>query len=244
MPRLRVIGQGRAGGSLVLALADTDWDVAHVRGRGDSVADAGAGVDIVVIATPDDAIGEIAAAIDPVDSTVVAHMAGSLGLEVLGSHVRRAAMHPLVALPDAERGAVRLRDEAWFATAGDPLVDDLVATLGGRSFAVADADRGAYHAAAAIASNHLVAVLGQAERVGRLANVPFDAIMDLVKATVRNVDELGPGDALTGPAARGDEATIAPHVDALPADERPTYEAMVAEARRLAAQAQAIDEDS
>ncbi len=242
MPRIRVIGRGRAGGSLVGALAGSDWKVIDVRGRDDLVVDAAAGVDLVVIATPDDVIAAVAAAIDPVDSTVVVHLAGSLGLGVLEGHPRRGAMHPLVALPDARRGAERLREGAWFATAGDPMVSDLVEALDGREFSVADSDRGAYHAAAAVASNHLVAVLGQAQRIGRSANVPFEAIMDLVRATIRNVDELGPAAALTGPASRGDDATIARHLEALAPDERSSYEAMVAEARRLAAQARSEGE--
>ena len=41
--------------------------------------------------------------------------------------------------------------------------------------------------------------------------------------------------ALTGPAARGDEATIRRHVRGLPADERRAYRGMVDAARRLAA---------
>ena len=72
-------------------------------------------------------------------------------------------------LPDAEVGAARLRPGPGSrspATRSSPaLVEALVADLGGRSFTVADADRAAYHAAAAIASNHLVALLGQVERV-------------------------------------------------------------------------------
>ncbi len=239
MPRLRIIGRGRAGGSLAGAVSGTRWDVVELRGRGHSVTDAASGVDLVVIATPDDVIADISRSIEPESHTVIAHMAGSLGLGVLAGHERQAAIHPLVALPDPQHGAIRLRDSAWFATAGDPLASELVADLGGREFAVADEDRALYHCAAVIASNHLVAVLGQAERIGRLANVPFEALMDLVMATVRNVDELGPVAALTGPAARGDDATIERHVAALPDHERPCYEAMVGEARRLAAQARA-----
>ena len=49
--------------------------------------------------------------------------------------------------------------------------------------------------------------------------------------------ELGPAAALTGPAARGDEATVARHLAVLAAEERPAYRAMAAEARRLAAAA-------
>ena len=57
--------------------------------------------------------------------------------------------------------------------------------------AVAGADRAAYHAAAAVASNHLVALLGQAERIAARAGVPFEALLDLVRATVANVAEGG-----------------------------------------------------
>ncbi len=87
-----------------------------------------------------------------------------------------------------------------------------------------------------MASNHLVALLGQVERLAAHAGVPFEAFLPLVTGTVENVDELGPAGALTGPVARGDDETVARHVDALPDDERDTYEALVREARRLAGQ--------
>jgi predicted short-subunit dehydrogenase-like oxidoreductase (DUF2520 family) len=231
------VGPGRAGGALAQALAQAGWDVAEPVRRGDDPAGAAAGVDLVVVATPDAAIAEVAAAIDPVGSTVVAHLAGSLGLDVLAPHRRRAALHPLVSLPDAELGARRLVG-AWFAVAGTPddarqLVERVVADLGGRAFVVADADRAAYHAAAAIASNHLVALLGQVERVAAAVGVPFEAYLDMVRATLDNVAEVGPAAALTGPAARGDWATIERHRAALDQRELAAYDAMVAAARRL-----------
>ena len=114
------------------------------------------------------------------------------------------------------------------------MAHQVVADLGGRAFEVADADRAAYHAAAVVASNHLVALLGQAERIGAPAGVPLAAFLELVRATVENVAELGPQAALTGPAARGDEATIERHLQAIGPSERAVYEAMAQEARRLA----------
>ncbi len=230
--RLRVIGPGRAGGALAAALARAGWTVADPVGRGGVLAGAAADVDLLVVATPDGAIAEVAAAVTPVPTTVVAHLAGSLGLEVLGDHSRVGALHPLVALPDAEVGADRLAAGAWFAVAGDPLVGTVVADLGGRSFTVDDADRTRYHAAAVIASNHLVALLGQVERVAP-DGVPLAAFLDLVRGTVDNVAALGPAAALTGPVARGDWDTVARHLAALPEDERAGYEAMVDLARRL-----------
>jgi len=127
-----------------------------------------------------------------------------------------------------------LRAGAWFAVAGHEIVSRIVNEIHGHPFEVSDEHRAIYHASAVIASNHLVALLGQAERVSADAGVPFEAILALVQGTVANVGALGPSAALTGPAARGDEVTIARHFSALPEDERDTYEAMAREARRLA----------
>ena len=225
----RIVGRGRAGGSLAGALRGAGWDVELVAHDAASAE----GVGLLVLAVPDDAISSMAAAIEPVPSTVIAHLAGSLGLDALAPHERRAALHPLVALPNAELGAARLQG-AWFATAGDPLIEEVVAALGGRRVVVDDEHRALYHAAAVIASNHLVALLAQAKRVGTAAGVPFDAYIDLVRATVDNVATLGPKAALTGPAARGDTVTIRRHLDALPEEDRPMY-ALLAEACRALA---------
>lgn len=233
MRRVRVIGAGRAGRSFAAALDAVDWDVVGVLGRDDDVAGAARGVDLVLVATPDRAVRTVAGAVSPGDA-VVAHVAGSLGLEVLAPHHRRGAVHPLMSLPDPEVGAARLRSGGWFAVAGDPIAALVVADLGGRCFEVADDDRAVYHAAACVASNHLVALLGQVERLAGSVGVPFEAYMDLVRGSVDNAGRLGPGAALTGPAARGDDETIARHRAALPRDERASYDAMVHEARRLA----------
>jgi len=242
MARLRIIGGGRAGRSLALAMAQAGWRVDRVLGRGDDLAGAARGADLLVIATPDAAIAEVARAVDPVagaddgdrggDGAVVAHLAGSLGLEVLAPHARRAAIHPLVALPTPELGAERLVSGAWFAVAGDAMARRVVDDLGGRWFEVADEDRPAYHAAAVIASNHVVALLGQVERVAP-PGVPFEAYLELARATLDNVAALGAAGALTGPAARGDWATIDRHLATLDPAEHDAYRALVALARRL-----------
>ena len=134
-------------------------------------------------------------------------------------------------------GAERLTG-GWFAVAGDPLVADLATALGGRTFEIADDDRALYHAAAAVASNHLVALLGHAQRLGASVGVPADALMALALGSAENAVALGPAAALTGPAARGDEATLVAHRDTIgrrAPRELAAYEAMLAEARRLAA---------
>ncbi len=241
MVRVRIIGPGRAGTALARALTAARWDVAPLLGRDDDPTRAARDVDLLVIATPDDRVREVAGAVEPVPGTVIAHLAGSLGLRALAPHPRRAAVHPLVALPTPAVGARRLVG-SWFAVAGDPLVHDVVRALRGRWFEVADADRPVYHAAAVIASNHLVALLGQVERLSQAVGVPFEAYFDLARATLDNVAALGPAAALTGPAARGDETTIRRHLRALPPEERHAYRVLVDAARRLAQQPRAVDD--
>ena len=233
MPSLRVIGPGRAGLSLSRALSARGWEVHAPIDRSGDPSGAAKGVDVLVIATPDGAVADVAASVIPVPSTLVVHLSGSLGLEVLPTHSRRAALHPLVAMPDPERGAQALHG-AWFAVAGDPLVRDIVSALGGHCVEVDDAQRAAYHAAACIASNHLVGLLGQVERVAAAVGVPLEAYHSLVRSTVENVERLGPAAALTGPVSRGDWATIERHLDALDGDERDAYCAGAALAARLA----------
>jgi len=229
VPILRVIGPGRAGTAMSRALEAAGWTVALPIRHGGEVSNAATGVDLVVIATPDVNVAAVAAAIDPVDATVVAHLAGSLGLDALAPHARRASIHPLVSIPSGE---TNLRG-AWFAVAGDELASRAVDDLDGRRVVVDDDARVAYHAAACIASNHLVALLGQVERIAASAGVPLEAFLDLARQTLDNVAAVGPRAALTGPVARGDEETLARHRAALDDSELHAYDALVEQARRL-----------
>jgi len=214
-------------------LAEHGWQVEAPLGRGDDLRDAAVGVELLLITTPDDAIRRVAQAVEPQPTTVVAHASGAQSLEPLQPHLRRASLHPLTSLPDPEVGAERLRKRCCFAVEGDELVTELVRELGGRAFRVAPEDRVAYHAAAAIAANHLVALLGQVERVAAQAGLPLDAYLALAEQTLANVRRLGPAAALTGPVARGDWATVARHLAALPPEEAAGYRAMADLAARL-----------
>jgi predicted short-subunit dehydrogenase-like oxidoreductase (DUF2520 family) len=216
---------------MAFGLAGAGWSVDQISGRSVDLPRAAHGVDLVILAVPDGAIGSVAELIQPTDA-VLSHMAGSLGLDVLGAHRRRAAVHPLVSLPDAEIGAQRLRG-AWFAVAGDDMAESVVHACGGRSFAISDDDRATYHAAAVIASNHLVALMGQVERVGAIVGAPPSALIDLARGSLENVASIGAVAALTGPIARGDEDTVQRHRAALPDDEVALYDALADAARRL-----------
>jgi predicted short-subunit dehydrogenase-like oxidoreductase (DUF2520 family) len=231
-----LIGPGRAGRSLINALAGTRWHCAAVYRRDDDVSDAAEGVDALVIAVPDDALATVAGSVRPRPTTVVIHLSGAKSLDALAPHGRRASVHPLVSLPDPETGASRLTDNAMFAVAGDGLARDLVATLDGEAFDVAESDRTLYHATAAIASNHLVVLCAQVERLARHLDLPFDLYGRLMAESLENVRQIGASAALTGPAARGDVETVDAHIAALErvgAHEGDLYRVWSAEAARL-----------
>lgn len=229
-----IVGPGKVGRSLEAALTAIGWEVVELLGRDDDLNSAATNVDVVFVATQDGSIADAAAAIAPVDDTLFIHLSGSLGLEVLEPHVRRASLHPLAAIPDRLIGAARLRSGITFAVAGDPFASELALAFGGQPFHVADDVRPLYHAAACVAANHLVALLAQVERIAAAADLPLAAYDRLIDDTLLNVRATSARAALTGPASRGDDATIGAHLDALDPAEHATYRCLAQAAAAMA----------
>jgi predicted short-subunit dehydrogenase-like oxidoreductase (DUF2520 family) len=259
---IALIGPGRAGTTLALALTDHGYRVVGVAGRApDSAAtraaalaldaparlasEVGRGAEIVMVATPDHAIASAARAAAPSlePGALVFHLAGSCNLDVFdgmlealpdtATGVRTASLHPLQTFPSTSDGIERLYG-SWAAVAGDPEIVTIASMLGLRAFEVAANDRARYHAAAVVASNHVIALLGQVARLAASANVPFEAFRPLVLTSVENGFGLGPARALTGPVARGDLKTVQAHLQALDPAERDAYRALAREASKLA----------
>ena len=228
-----VVGPGRAGQSFTKALVERGWTQRGSFGRGEEIARLADDVDVVLLTVPDDAIAGTAAAIRPGKAAVL-HVSGAKGLDVLEPHIGRGSVHPLTSLPDVDTGARRLGSGLVFAVAGDQAATEVVRALGGRPVTVNDESRALYHATAAIAANHLVALCAQVERLADEVGVPLDAYWALMATTLDNVRRSGPAATLTGPAARGDNSTLTLHLDALPVRERNLYSTLAAEAARLA----------
>ncbi len=106
-----------------------------------------------------------------------------------------------------------------------------------RPFEIPEERRAVYHAAASIASNFLVALEESAADLLADAGAPDarELLAPLVLRTAANWSERGAA-ALTGPIARGDEATVTRHLEALreTAPELvPLYETLAARTRAL-----------
>ncbi len=175
-----------------------------------AAANPGPPADLVLLCVPDAAIAEVARGVAP--GPWVAHVSGATTLDALEPHTRRFSVHPLQTLT-TERGAEQL-DDAWAAVTGETeearqTATWLARTLGLRPFVLADADRPLYHAAAVIAGNYLVTLYRTASALFDRVGAPPEALVPLMERTIEN------GFVLTGPIARGDQATIDAHLAAL-----------------------------
>jgi pantoate--beta-alanine ligase len=230
--RLAVVGRGRLGVALAGALREAGFAVDGPLGRGA----AGEAADAVLLCVPDSEIAAAAGAVAP--GPLVGHCSGALGTDAIPGHPERFALHPLMTVtasgarfPGAGAAVAGSTPRALAAAVA------LATALGMRPFAVADADRAAYHAAASVASNFLVTLEAAAERLASAAGADRTLLAPLVRATVENWERLGPQAALTGPLVRGDEETVARQRAAV-AERAPElldlFDALASAPRRLA----------
>jgi len=232
--KITIVGAGRAGYSFYGALGDVGHEVRLVHhDEREGVTESA----LVLLSVPDDAIETVSGTLPVRPDVVVAHVAGSRGLSELARHPRAAFLHPLVALPNGEIGAARLRG-ARFSVGGDALIEEVVASLCGRALRLSDEQRALYHATASVAANHLVALMGHVEVLAESAGLTLEDFLPLAQQALSDVAAMGVDRALTGPASRADMATIDAHLAAIPESERGAYVAManvafdVAERRR------------
>lgn len=226
--KITIVGTGRAGTSFARALRIVGHDV-DVRSHDVTSVES---ADLVLLCVPDDAIASVARRLELGANTVLAHCAGSRTLAELAPHERVASLHPLVALPDPETGASRLVG-ATYCVAGDELARAVVASLRGRALELPDHLRPLYHATACVAANHLVTLLAQVERLAEAAGLSLEDFLGLAQGALDDAARLGPSRALTGPASRGDLATIDAHLAALDDSERALYVALAQAALAL-----------
>lgn len=243
LPALVIVGEGRLGGSLDAAAQGAGLD-ARLAGRADAL-EACRDAEVALLAVPDTAIGEVAetvaAAVPPI--RMAGHTSGATGLGALAPCAAAGAatfsLHPLQTVPTADTDLTA----APCAVAGsnaeaEEFAAALAERLGMRPFMVAEEHRAAYHAAASIASNFLVALEQSASELLERAGVEDarELLAPLVLRTAANWAQAG-GEALTGPIARGDEQTVARHreaIDELAPELAPLYEALAERTREIA----------
>ena len=262
-PVVGIIGPGRAGVGLALALVQAGYTVRlHGRrkkavpkpleltvGAADEppawVAQAG----VLILAVRDDAISPLAEVLARAEAVradqVVLHLSGVLGQEALAplvpSRAALGSLHPLQTISDPATAPARL-EGTWAAVEGMPravqAAEGIAQELGMRPFRLSGKRKAIYHAGAVFASNYFVVVEAIAQRLLRHAGLSdtdaWQALRPLVEGTFENLTRQEPKDALTGPVARGDEATIRRHLESLTRDDALLYRALGRAALELA----------
>ncbi len=186
---------------------------------------------VVILAVRDQDIGEVATMLAGTGLIgkrhVLLHCAGAASArELLGGVADQVAgigtLHPLAAISDGKLAMRALRgtvfgvegDDAARAAAGK-----LVAAIGGIVLSLDGSQMAAYHAAAALASNYVVAAIDAAAAVlastGVAPEKAAQALVPLAEGALRNISAQGTTSGLTGPVRRGDVETVRRHLKTL-----------------------------
>lgn len=252
-----VVGAGRVGAVLGAALTLAGHRVTGVSAVSEesltraeallpgvavrSVPEVVDGAHLVVLAVPDDALGELVAGLAATGTftpgQLVVHTSGSHGISVFepaaAAQIVPLALHPVMTFTGTALDLERLQDCCFGVTTVDlarPLAEALVIEMGGEPVWVPEDERVTYHAALSHGANHLVTLVAQSLSLLESAGIdePARVLEPLLSAALGNTLQLGDA-ALTGPVARGDAGTVAGHVAMLrrvAPDIYPTYLAL------------------
>ena len=253
MKHLGIVGPGRAGSGLGLALRAAGYSV-NLHGRterrlvgglsstwGEGAPPWISAVDTILLAVPDDQVASVAGTLadsgQVLGKQTVLHLSGLHGLSVLEPlrpcGCALGSLHPLQALSDPLTAAERLHG-AVAAVDGDDramaVAEELAGALGLSCIRIPPQARSLYHAAAVFASNYVVVLAAVAQNLMQDAGTPSEpawrALQQLLLGTVRNLAVADPTSALTGPVARGDVNTIREHLAALTPEDADLYRAL------------------
>src|SRR5215469_16161707 len=271
---LAIVGAGRVGRALGRRLREEGWKIGAIVTRSEAGSRRAArfigsgkpyagltrhllASSVILIATPDHAIPGVARELariggEELDGKVVLHTSGALDsiplapLRECGAAV--GGIHPLqtftgVGVPPLEGRVFAVEGDASALQAGR----QIARTLGGSPVRIAGQKKVLYHAAAAIAAGHVLALEEAATlllvSLGMKRSEAVRALLPLTRQVLDNFQRVGPNAAWTGPLARGDFKTVASHLRALRDSQHETaaaYEAL----NRLAARVLANDSNA
>jgi predicted short-subunit dehydrogenase-like oxidoreductase (DUF2520 family) len=219
-------GPGRVGTSLAAWLEAAGARRIAAAGRAEIGELETAGQDLLLIAVPDPVLQDVAARLaGRPQARVALHTSGNLDASALAPLREGSAagsLHPLKAFPRPLTDPAEAKG-VFFAVDGDPearsLAHRIAAAWGGISADVEAEVRPLYHFAATLSAGGVVTVLALAEDLARRLGLPEAAVrgyLELCRGAVAQAVATGtPAAVLTGPAARGDRATVSGHLEAL-----------------------------
>ncbi len=172
--------------------------------------------DVYIISINDDHLEELALTLR-LENKLVAHTAGSVSMSVLKNTSNNyGVLYPLQSLrkqtthlPDVpvliDGNSSKAREELRaFAN-----------TWASQVIFASDSQRMKFHVAGVITSNFSNHLYALAEAYCKKEGVEFNVLLPIIKETATRLEEYAPSELQTGPAARGDVATIDKHLHLL-----------------------------
>jgi predicted short-subunit dehydrogenase-like oxidoreductase (DUF2520 family) len=208
--------------------------------------------DVVLLATPDDALAEVVRDLAEIGGKnwrgkIVLHASGTLDRTVLASLARLGAatgsLHPMQTFSGK---VIPKLSGVIFAVEGNPkarrIAQQIAKTLGGVPIAIESRDKPIYHAAAVLAAGSSFPLIESGVqmlmRIGFTRPRAVQTLVPLIRQILDNIERIGPRAAWTGPLSRGDYAIVAKHAKALrgyPPEFQQSYTALALLAGRVLA---------
>ena len=225
------IGAGNVAENLAIRLHNSNFNIAQILSRNpdrckrlvDLVAaeivsdfnDLDPGLDLLIIATPDDSIEKIASGMDA--RIPVVHTSGSVGIDALSASTHYGSVYPLQTLTSGqvdEKTVIPFLIEASSEMMEKRLVQLASAISANVSICSSD-NRRKLHLAAVIVNNFTNHLYAGAEKFCHDSNIDFNLLKPLILETARKPQKASPASVQTGPAKRKDHQIIEQHLQML-----------------------------
>jgi len=231
--KISFAGAGKVAGALCLELHNKGHQVQQIVSTGEkhgrSLAEKfNAGwsnnlifpdsTQIIIVAVPDHSLKEVLDGIKCSKRTIVAHTAGSFGLEVFPESLKNIGVfYPLLTF--SKEIKTDFTGIPVFIESSDHDSESVLKSLAesmGCSVHFTDTEhRRLLHVAAVFVSNFTNYMFTAGKEVASKAGFSFEVLKPLILETVKKALELGPENSQTGPAVRYDLNTIEKHLDLL-----------------------------
>lgn len=230
------IGSGNLAWHLAPALDNSDFPVHEVYSKNPAhaallverlyEADVKASLDfstsssgIFIIATTDEAIEEVVQEIVLPEDAILLHTSGSQPLTILGYAATQnlGVFYPLQTFSKDKK--VEFKEVPIFIESATPTTDKVLRAMGNtlskNVIPINSYERKALHIAAVFASNFTNHMLLVAQDIMKENSLSYDYLKPLIAEMINKSLSIGPENAQTGPARRGDLEILDKHVEFL-----------------------------
>jgi predicted short-subunit dehydrogenase-like oxidoreductase (DUF2520 family) len=173
---------------------------------------------VIIVAVPDHRLRDVLGWIKFAPGTLVAHTAGSFGLDIFPDHIKQKGIfYPLQTF--SKNRKISFVDLPFLLESSDDESSEILRSLAesiyGKVYYVDTEQRTMLHLAAVFACNFTNHMLTAGKEIASKADFSFEILVPLIKETISKAIDSGPENSQTGPAMRHDQNTIEKHLKLL-----------------------------